>query len=111
MGWGTDFTTDIFLSRENYRSIYDLEDKIKEDEKDLENIRSKILMFASSNPKDIIPEDWKEEPINFIHREVNNLLDELYELDMFLNRRYLYLQYLKDSGIEYIKSEKDEIPI
>jgi hypothetical protein len=107
MGWGTDFTADIYLSKETYGSIYELEDKIKEDEKYLEDINAKILMYASSNPKDLVPEDWKDEPINFIHFEVKKLLDELYETDMLLCRRYLYLEYLKEHNIEFIKDEKE----
>lgn len=108
MGWGTDFITEVHLSKETYNSIYELEDKIEEDKKDLERLNAKILMYASANPRDLIPEDWKDEPINFIHFDVNQLLEELYETTMMLGRRYLYLQYLKDNNIEFIKDANKE---
>ena len=62
MGWGTDFKADVFLNRETYRTEYELDDKIEEIQLDIVNIRAKILMYSATNIKDIIPEDWKDEP-------------------------------------------------
>ena len=65
MGWGTDFKTDIYLNRMIFNSKGELEDKIEELEKGITTCKEKLLMFASSTPKDIIPDDWKEES-NFL---------------------------------------------
>lgn len=33
-------------------------------------------MLVSSNPRDIVPDEWKEESINYLWGEVDNLMNE-----------------------------------
>jgi hypothetical protein len=96
MGWGTDFTADVFLNRETYRSEYELDDKIEEIQLDIVNIRAKILMYSSTNIKDIIPEDWKDEPINFIYNSVNEELNNLTDNISHLQKLLLYKESKPD---------------
>jgi hypothetical protein len=96
MGWGTDFKADIFLNREIYKSEYELDDQIEEIESDIVNTRAKILMYSSTNIKDIIPEDWKDEPINFIYNSVNEELNNLSEQIRHLQRLFLYKESKPD---------------
>ena len=37
---------------------------------------TKLSMLVSSNPKDIVPDEWKEESINYLWGEVDNLMNE-----------------------------------
>ena len=76
MGWGTNFKCNIYLSRITIDSQEQLKELIKDRELYLTDIKTKLLMFASANPKDLISEEWVEEPINFIHNSVNDLLRE-----------------------------------
>lgn len=79
MSWGTDFTAELYLNRLVFTSQYDLEDKIDEVNKNIENLKQQILMFASSNPKDITPPEWEDDAIGCIHSKVNDLLNQLDE--------------------------------
>lgn len=90
MGWGTDFTVDIYLSRQIFNSSFELEDKIKEIEKEINDIKSRILMYGSSNVKDILPEDWNDEPISFIHNSVSTEFESLDEKTIELYKLNLY---------------------
>lgn len=99
MGWGTDFTTNIYLSRQIFKSSFQLEDKIKEIEKEISEIKSKILMYASSNIKDILPEEWNNEPIHFIQVNVTEDLDLLEEKIIELYNLMLYKQTNPDFKI------------
>ena len=39
----------------------------------LTEIKQKLAMFASANPRDIIPKEWEDEPINYLN---NNIKDK-----------------------------------
>ena len=105
MGWGTDFTADIYLNRLIFDSIYELEDTIQNCKDEIEEYNRALLMYASSNPKDIIPEEWKDEPINFMRIEVSRILRELEDEIKHLKDLEYYLQYLKENNITHIKPE------
>ena len=64
-------------------------------------------MFAIANPKDIIPEEWKEEPISWLHEETQTELDSYYENIIELNHLTLYLKYL--NSVNDNKTVKDLI--
>lgn len=95
MTWGTDFTADIFLIREEYQNVVQLDDAITEIDADIKKYETQINMFASATPKDIIPEDWTEEPIRWIADQIFLIITEYNEL---IIRRYnleLYKEYLQ----------------
>ena len=84
MGWGTDFTADIYISRERFKNEYELDEKIKETKELIRTIREKILMACmggkdSFNLKDC--EDNECDAIDVIHKNVNEWLDWLLELN------------------------------
>ena len=76
MGWGTTFNCEIFLSKLEITSEERLKDLIKDRELTLVEIRQKLAMLVSSNPRDIVPDEWKDAPINYLWGEVENLLTE-----------------------------------
>lgn len=75
MGWGTDFKADIFLNRMNFENKSEVEDKIEELRKSISDAKVRIKMHASANVKDLIPEDWKDQPIDFISNELDVLFE------------------------------------
>ena len=46
MGYGTSFTTEIYLNRQIFNSRYELDDKIKELENYIELSKRELLAFA-----------------------------------------------------------------
>ncbi|MDA3856282.1 MAG: hypothetical protein PF569_08545 [Candidatus Woesearchaeota archaeon] len=100
MSWGIDFTTDIFLSRIQINSKEHLVDIIEEKEEDLKSIEALLKMYTSSNPKDIIPEDWKEESIMFLNLKLEELFSDQRELIETLKDLYYYKEYLENEKIK-----------
>jgi predicted DNA-binding protein YlxM (UPF0122 family) len=102
MGYGIDFTANIYLSRQSYSSKGEVEDRIREIDKDLNNCEALLHMYAVASPRDVSPPE--DEPIFYLKNRVNETLEEYQDL---LSDRYgleFYLEYLNDGG-EIIKSE------
>jgi hypothetical protein len=91
MGWGTDFTAEIFLNREVFSSNSDLEYKIEELKQFIENHKKEISMYVSANPKDIIPDDWKEDGLNFLIFKLKEIFEN-YEADLIMLAKLEMLQ-------------------
>lgn len=82
MGWGTDFTADIYISRERFDNEHELDEKIKETKEWIQTVREKILMVCiggkdSFNLKDC--ENNNCDAVDVIHRNINEWLDWLIE--------------------------------
>lgn len=107
MAWGIDFKADIFLNRETYSNISELKDAIYDSEKELQEIRDRIYMLTSSRPKDIVPEEWKDDVLTYLQTEVNRLFEEYDSMSEILLKRKLYLEYLKDNNIDKIDISKN----
>lgn len=108
MTWGTRFNIEINIIREKYLSKSEVEETIKELVDNINDIISKIKMFATSSPSEIVPEDWNDEPINWINNEINDLF--IY-YDEYLSRHHnlnLYLEYLNENPEHKIEDDHDE---
>ena len=103
MGWGTTFTTDIFLSRMSFDSKSEVEDKITEINNYVDICKTNIKLYASSTPRDIIPEDWKDEPIQWINNKLDEEFNSLSEYENELRLLNQYLNYLEENDINIIK--------
>lgn len=106
MGWGTDFTANIFLNKVSYNTKDDVQDAIEDLQLEIVVYEQQIMMFASSTPKDIIPEDWKDNSIGFLFREINTLLREYNENLNNLFRLRLYLEHLNENNITKISKQE-----
>jgi len=99
MSWGIDFKADVYLARQDYgENQFQVQDKIDELKKDLTDIEAKLKMFASANPKDIVPDDWKEEKIRWISKEVDELMENYRECSSLVDKLYLYHDYLNSKN-------------
>lgn len=107
MGWGTEFTTEVFLNRMAFKTKNEVEQKIQENLDSIEDAKKRLQMFIASTPSDIIDPEWKEQPIDWL---VNNT-DVWFEIikdatrdNVLLN---LYLTYIEDNG-NLIKRTEEE---
>ena len=98
MGWGTDFTADIYLNRILFSNRYQVEDKIDSLEEDKSFYENKLYMMVSSNVKDIVPRDWlDDDPITWLHKEIKDTLQELNNTNIELYKLRLYLEFLEQN--------------
>lgn len=112
MGFGIDFKTNIFLNRYTSKNLYEVKSDIEDKEKEIESLKEQILMFGSSNPKDIVPDDWKEAPIIFIQNQINNCFELIMGNKRDIVLLGLYKKYLEDNktGDGYI-DKKDLVKL
>lgn len=97
MGWGVSYEREMYLHKQDYNdNPLQVQDKIDELEIEINNTKTKINMFASASPKDLLPKDWIEEPIRWINNEVDELIDYLHECIVHKHQLGLYLEYLND---------------
>jgi hypothetical protein len=104
MGWGIYFNTQVYLSRMSFSDIDDVNRKIEENNRSIKDLSCQIKMMGSANPKDIIPDEWKEEPIRWISNEIDSLLELIGDFERENARLYLYVDYLESDN-------KDDIVI
>jgi len=109
MGWGTSFKTDIYLSRQIFNSKYELEEKIEGNKQFLNNSIQKLKMFAAANPKDIVDPEWKEEPINWLSNQIDNLMESIEEMLYENHRLELYLEYINEECGGLIENQVEKL--
>lgn len=84
MGFGTNFTADIYLSRERFQTEYELDLKIEETQDYIRIAREKILMACMNGKEAFNIEDCegnKCDLVDVVHRNMNEWLDWLLELN------------------------------
>lgn len=84
MGWGTDFTADIYLSKERFDDITQVEEKIREVKDQIEFYRQKILMICMGGKDsfDLLDcEDNRMDSVDVVQNRVNEILDFMLELN------------------------------
>lgn len=97
MSWGTTFNTEIYLNRQEYKNVFAVEEQIEELEDSIQTSEQRILMFAASNIKDVTPQEWENEPIQYVNNEVKELLDLIKQEHEQLLYLQLYLVTLKQA--------------
>lgn len=78
---------DMPLVEFNYKS--DVEFTIEESNRRINDIKQEIAMMCSANPKDIIPKDSDDTPIEYIKNTLNELFEELSDEYDLRTRAYL----------------------
>ena len=88
MGWGTSFKPELYISKQIYKDLDDLNYDIKELDDVIKSLEAKILMYASANPKDIVQKD-SDDIISDLQCSISILLDDYKEI---IETRYLLTQ-------------------
>lgn len=96
MGWGTDFTTNVYLSHMSFSSRYELEDKIEDNKKSIEDAKKRIQMFVAASPRDIIDPEWKEQPIDWLVNSTEGWFEVIEDAVRENVRLNLYLEYIEE---------------
>lgn len=110
MSWGTTFKIDIELIRESFNSIDEVKSHIDENDVLINRLETDIKMFASSNPRDIVPTNWNEQPIDWINNQINEKLCLLYEYNVENFKLYRYIEFLEEqyeNAIDKISKEEN----
>lgn len=98
MGWGISFTPEVFISKESYNSIIEIEDTIREIEEQQVQISAILKMWAAACPSDIINCD--DDDCGHIMTTLHGIIDE--ELTSYKENFYklftlrLLLEYLQE---------------
>lgn len=111
MGYGTPFTTEIYLNRQIFNSRYELDDKIKELEGYIESAKRELTAFAVSTPKDVIAEKnedgYVENPIDLILRRTAETFEWMEDNYRELNKLYQFKEYLDENPDVDLNQFKD----
>ena len=76
----------------------DLVDAIEIVEKNIKLIEDKLHMYAISNVKDITPKEWEDEPVRWVHDQIEELLTDYKEYTERLVNLKHYLTVYKDAN-------------
>ena len=110
MGYGTTFTTEIFLNRQLFDSRYELDEKVKELEDFIESAKLELTAFAVATPKDVMAEQnedgYVENPIDQILRRTRETFDWMEDNYRELYRLYQLQEYLDENPDVDIKTLK-----
>jgi len=102
MGWGTDFKADVYLNKLTFINELEVQNKIDENISDIQDAKQRIKMFASATLSDIIPDDWKDEPIDWLNNSLNELFETISQLTEENVRLNQYIEYLDGNGEDKI---------
>ena len=94
---------------QNFKSLGEIENEIEAYKETLNDFKTKLQMFASANPKDITPKEYEDDPLFYIKRETDDLLDAIEEyagkIEELETAKYLLEQWEYDAedGIPALK--------
>ena len=93
MGWGTQFTTEIYLSRKTLKTISDVEDAILESEALIKVFEQELLILASLTPTLTL-----DDILFDIRVKVNEAIDGIKEEVATITKLQLLKEHLEDGG-------------
>lgn len=111
MGYGTAFTTEIYLNRQIFQNRYELDERVKEVEGYIEYAKQQLTALAVSTPKDVIAEKdemgYTQNPIDEVLRKTRETLEWMEDNYRDLNRLYQFQQYLDENPEVDMEKLKD----
>jgi len=111
MGYGTSFTTDIYLNRQIFESRWELDEKVKELEKFIEQGKQELLALAVSTPRDVISDKdadgYPQNPIEEVLRKTRETFEWMEDNYRELNKLYQFQEYLDENPDVELKQFKD----
>lgn len=103
MSWGTDFKTNVFLSRQIFRTKVEVEEAIKEKEGQIRTDTELLMMIAMANPKDLATED--EDVLYSMRNRVSDHINDIISTQRELTLLYLYLDAIEDGTAKLTENE------
>ena len=101
MGWGTSFTTEVYINRQVFNSKDELNERIKELEGYIESAKQELTALAVATPRDIIAEKdesgYIQNPIDEVLRKVHEIFEWMENNYRDLNKLYQYQQHLEEN--------------
>lgn len=111
MGYGTTFTTEIYLNRQIFNSRYELDERVKNLESYIESAKRELTAFAVGTPKDIMVEKNEdgeiENPIDQILRRTSETFEWMEDNYRELYKLYQFQEYLDENPDVDIKTLND----
>lgn len=111
MGYGTSFTTEIYLNRQIFSNRYELDEKVKELKDLIESAKQELLALAVSTPKDVIAEKnedgYVENPLDQIIRRTRETFEWMEDNYRELNKLYQFQEYLDENPDVDLNQFKD----
>lgn len=101
MGWGTIFTPEVYISKEHYNSLEDIQEKIKEEEENINESKEAIAMLVAATPKDIVEQD-SEDVISSLRFKLMEYHESIAESSRKLCLLQLLEEYVQENGIEKV---------
>lgn len=92
MSYGITFQANIFISHETYQTIYEVDSDIKELEEQLQRMKERLMMYCACGVKGVCSKDCEDNPMNPIdalHRELEDLFEYCDEVNRKLHNLYL----------------------
>jgi len=97
MGWGTDFTMDLFLNKETYKTVGEVEDEIESELQTIEHTKLQITVLLLMQK---IPNEFAEEPANYVTMELRNLFEFIEDSTKHIKMLELYARFLEEQQNE-----------
>jgi hypothetical protein len=105
MGWGTDFTTSVYLNRQVFGSREEVKMRLEDIQEELSVTREHLFLMLGAGLMGIPGDDIDT---GVVHREASELLKEIEDLSRERTLLTLYLEYLEENDITIIKRHMDE---
>lgn len=111
MGYGTSFTTDIYLNRQIFESRWELDEKVKELEDYIQSAKGELIALAVSTPRDVIAEKdesgYPQNPIDEVLIKTKETIQWMEDNYRELNKLYQFQQYLDENPDVDLNQFKD----
>lgn len=108
MGWGIDFTADIYLNKQSYSNKHEVEDKIKEINEDIQIAKEHLFLLVGGSTS-LVSDEFKNDKAIYLHSQVSDILNELENCIVQRKLLYLYLDYLENNKTN--DKEKRKLPM
>lgn len=97
MGWGTQFNTDIYLSKVSLKNVSDVDEAIAECESMIKMFEQNLLILASLN--NTTDKDRTLEDVLFdVRNRVNESIEGIKEEVLTLTKLQILKEHLEDGG-------------
>ena len=105
MSWGTDFTTNIYLSRQVFRTEGEIEGEIISKRESLQKSKELVLMYAIGNWSEIKD---KEDDIYTLQFMIDELVQDISTTSTEIYKLELYLDAVKEGKAKLTTDEETQ---